>query len=197
MFKYGSVVTSIIVSLSLMGGCEQNEVQTTQPAPGGSPVQVPDAPKPNETAAANIKPSQAATTQPANNNVSGVVAFTQAGDDALVVAEITGLSPGKHGFHIHEKGDMSDPQLKSVGDHYNPGGHKHGGAEGDTRHAGDLGNLEADASGKASYSQTIKGLKISDISGRSVIVHATEDDLKTDPSGNSGGRIAGGVIEKQ
>jgi Cu-Zn family superoxide dismutase len=87
----------------------------------------------------------------------------------------------------------------SVGGHFNPGGHKHGGPETEQRHGGDLGNLQADASGKAAYDETIEGITLDDpktgVIGKSVIVHEKEDDLKSDPSGNSGARIAGGVIK--
>lgn len=147
------------------------------------------------TAIAKVQPSKAAATQPANQNVTGTVKFVAMGDGVHVTADLTGLSPGKHGFHIHDKGDLSAPDLSSVGPHYNPGAGKHGAAHGDMRHAGDLGNIEAGADGKASYNTHIEGLKLADIIGKSVIVHAKEDDLKSDPSGNSGGRIAGGVIE--
>src|SRR6185436_19148893 len=140
-------------------------------------------------------PSKAAATQPSNKNVTGTVNFTQDGNDVKVVADITGLSPGKHGFHIHAKADMSDPQLQSVGPHWDTGAHKHGGPDTPEHHAGDLGNLTADDAGKAHMESTLKGVKIADLEGKSVIVHAAEDDLKTDPSGKSGGRIAGGAIE--
>ena len=119
-----------------------------------------------------------------------------------VVANITGLDPnGTHGFHVHEKADLSAPDLTSAGSHFNPGGHKHGGPDTPQRHAGDLGNLKADAQGTARYDQVIQGLTIgtgpTDVVGKSVIIHAKADDLKTDPSGESGGRIAGGVIKQQ
>jgi Cu-Zn family superoxide dismutase len=94
---------------------------------------------------------------------------------------------------------MSDPQLKSVGPHFNPSGHKHGGADTVVRHAGDLGNITANDKGIAIVDIEVKGVTLKEgaecIVGRSIIVHASADDLATDPAGNSGGRIAGGVIE--
>ena len=147
---------------------------------------------------ANIQPSKA----PGQDDVKGVVRFTPAGSGGgvKVHAEITGLEPNsKHGFHIHEKADLSAPDLASAGGHFNPTMHKHGGPQGDMRHGGDLGNLTADASGKAAYEATIAGITIDDpktgVVGHSVIVHEKPDDLKTDPSGSSGARIAGGVIK--
>lgn len=155
-----------------------------------------------KTAMATLKPSGAATTQPANNNVTGTVTFTQAAPDTLkVMIAITGLAPNsKHGFHIHEKGDMSDPALMSVGGHFNPAGHKHGGPDSPMAHAGDLGNVTADSNGAVHEERTVKGISLDEgspnyIVGRAVIVHGKEDDMKTDPAGNAGPRVAGGVVE--
>jgi Cu-Zn family superoxide dismutase len=132
------------------------------------------------------------------SQVTGTVTFMKMGDEVHVVADITGLKPGKHGFHIHEKGDCSAPDAASAGAHFNPTQHKHGGPTmPPERHEGDLGNLEADASGKAHLEWKGK-LSLSgadSIIGKSIIVHEKEDDLKTDPSGNSGARQACGVIE--
>ena len=130
------------------------------------------------------------------SKVTGTVTFTKSGDDVQVVADITGLTPGKHGFHIHEKGDCSAPDAASAGPHFNPAQHKHGGVTGE-RHDGDLGNLEADASGKAhlDWKGKMSLTGANSIIGKSVVVHEKEDDLKTDPSGNSGARQACGAIE--
>jgi Cu-Zn family superoxide dismutase len=133
----------------------------------------------------------------AGSNVSGTVTFTAAGGEVKVVADITGLTPGKHGFHIHEFGDCSSPDAKSAGGHFNPGNHQHGAPEAADRHAGDLGNIEADASGKAHLELTDKVMKLSgadSIVGHAVIVHEKADDLKTQPTGDAGGRVACGVI---
>jgi Cu-Zn family superoxide dismutase len=162
-------------------------------APGTAAAAAPNAAK---EATAVIEPSKA----PGQDNVAGTVHFTSTGTGVKVRAEVTGLSPnGTHGFHIHEKGDLSAPDLASAGAHFNPDGHKHGGAEGAERHGGDLGNLKADADGKATLELIVEGLTIDDpktgVISRSVIVHEKADDLKTDPSGNSGARIAGGVVK--
>ena len=91
--------------------------------------------------------------------------------------------------------------LKSAGGHFNPGMHKHGGPQTGEHHAGDLGNLEADAQGKATYDATVQGISLDDpktgIIGKSVIVHGKADDLKSQPAGNAGPRIGCGVIEKK
>ena len=131
------------------------------------------------------------------SKVTGTVTFTKSGDEVKVVADISGLTPGKHGFHVHEFGDCSAPDAASAGGHYNPSKHPHAAPDVSDRHMGDLGNLEADASGKAHLERTDKTLKLSgdsSILGYAVIVHEKEDDLKTQPTGNAGGRLACGVI---
>ena len=132
----------------------------------------------------------------AGNNVTGSVSFTQSGDAVKVVADITGLTPGKHGFHIHEFGDCSSSDGSSAGGHFNPTHKNHGAPDASERHAGDLGNIEADASGKAHLELTDKVMKLSgsdSIVGHAVIVHEKVDDF-SQPTGNAGGRLACGVI---
>jgi superoxide dismutase, Cu-Zn family len=131
------------------------------------------------------------------SQVMGAVTFTKMGDTVKVVADVTGLTPGKHGFHIHEFGDCSAADASSAGGHFNPGHHQHGAPDAADRHAGDLGNIEADSSGKAHLEWTDKVMKLdgsASIVGHAVIVHEKADDLKTQPTGNAGGRLACGVI---
>ncbi len=130
------------------------------------------------------------------SQVTGTVTFTKTGDEVQVVADIQNLKPGKHGFHIHEKADCSAPDAASAGGHFNPTHQHHGGPANLEHHTGDLGNIVADASGKAHLDWKGK-LSLSgtdSIIGRSVVVHEKEDDLKTDPAGNAGARIACGTI---
>lgn len=132
------------------------------------------------------------------DKIKGHLTLTQVDGGVKVTGEITGLTPGKHGFHVHEKGDLSDPKLTSAGGHFNPGKEKHGGPDSHARHAGDWGNILADEKGVAKVDGTFKDVTLSGkdngILGRSLIVHAGEDDMKTDPSGKSGDRIAGAKI---
>jgi superoxide dismutase, Cu-Zn family len=153
-------------------------------------------------AVAELRPSGAATTRPTANNVTGTIRFDPKPDGSVrVTGTITGLEPnGKHGIHIHETADMSAPDLTSTGGHFNPSGHQHG-APGSGTHAGDLGNLTADASGQATIDLTVSAISVgtgeaNDVVGKPVIVHAQADDLTSQPSGNSGDRIAGGVIKQ-
>jgi Cu-Zn family superoxide dismutase len=134
----------------------------------------------------------------AGNAVAGTVTFTEVADGVQVQADITGLTPGKHGFHIHEFGDCSSPDGSSAGGHFNPTNKPHAGPDMTERHVGDMGNVEADASGAAKldyvdHDMSLTNDKLS-IIGRSVVIHAKADDLKTQPAGDSGPRVACGVI---
>jgi len=141
-------------------------------------------------AVANLSPAS-------NSQVRGTVTFIRQGSVTLVEATLSGLTPGLHGFHIHEKGDCSAPDASSAGAHFNPGGMPHGGPDSPERHVGDFGNIEADASGNAQFSKVFTNLQYegaASIIGKAVIVHAKADDLTTQPSGDAGGRMACGVI---
>lgn len=154
----------------------------------------------NTTDAVQGKPAATAELAPTQgNSVKGTVEFTQKGDLVVVEAKISGLSPNSsHGFHIHETGDCSAPDASSAGGHFNPTASPHGGPAGEVRHGGDLGNLKADANGTARSSVKVGGVTIDGgpdrIIGRAVVIHAGADDLTSQPAGNSGGRVACGVI---
>ncbi len=145
--------------------------------------------------------SAAATLEPKSGSaVSGDIKITQQGKSAVLDGTITGLTPGKHGFHVHEKGDCSSADAKSAGDHFNPTGSPHAGPHDAQRHAGDLGNLEADKNGVAKIKLTDEMISLSgphSIVGRALVVHKSPDDLKTQPSGDSGDRIACAVIKAE
>jgi Cu-Zn family superoxide dismutase len=115
-----------------------------------------------------------------------------------VHAEIDGLTPGEHGIHVHEFGDCTAPDGSSCGGHFNPAGAKHGDWASAERHAGDFGNLVADEKGHATLDRCCFELSLlpgEAVVGRSVIVHGGKDDVTTQPSGNSGPRVACGLIE--
>lgn len=131
------------------------------------------------------------------NSVTGTITFTAVDNGVKVTADIHGLSQGKHGFHIHEYGDCSAIDGTSAGGHFNPDGKEHGAPMNMARHAGDMGNIEADSDGNAHLEYvdntiTLTGTK--SIIGRGIIVHKSEDDMKTQPTGNAGARVACGVI---
>ena len=139
------------------------------------------------------------TLSPASGSqVKGWVKFIQMSAYVKVEGEITGLTPGKHGFHVHEKGDCSSPDAVSAGGHFNPEHKVHGAPTSGTRHVGDLGNIKADKNGTAKFKFKDKVIKLSgedSILDKSLILHADLDDMKTQPTGNAGKRVACGVIE--
>ena len=145
------------------------------------------------TAVANLEATK-------GNSVTGRVTFVQEGDGVHVTVSLAGLPPNsEHGFHVHEKGDCSSGDGMSTGGHFNPGGKPHGPQSGE-HHAGDMPSLSADSYGNVNASFVLQGVSIggggADLVGRGVIVHRDADDFKTQPTGNSGPRIACGVIVK-
>jgi len=131
------------------------------------------------------------------NETGGIITFIQTKDGVKIVADVEGLTPGKHGFHIHQYGDISAPDGTSTGGHFNPTNKKHGSPDAEERHVGDLGNLVADDNGRAHYERLDKVISLNgpnSIIGRGIIVHAGEDDFVTQPTGNAGARVADGVI---
>jgi superoxide dismutase, Cu-Zn family len=154
----------------------------------------------HETGLAAVKHAIAVLHPTEGNSAHGTVTFMDHGDGKVhVIADISGLTPGaKHGFHIHQFGDCSSPDGKSAGGHYDPAGVGHHGEPGaDQRHAGDLGNIQADTAGHGTIDAVFSGISIASemhpIIGRGVIVHAAPDDYGQ-PTGNAGARIACGVI---
>ncbi len=131
------------------------------------------------------------------NDVTGIVRFNVVEDGVRIVADIHGLTPGKHGFHIHQFGDCSASDATTAGGHFNPMNMQHGGPDDLERHVGDLGNVEADSTGHAHYERVDDVISLgglNSIIGRAVVVHKDEDDGESQPTGNAGARLACGVI---
>lgn len=172
-----------VTAAALLGCAKSSSGEAARPEPPPQP----------RTATAALAPT-------AGSQVTGTVVFTEVADGVEVAATIENLTPGEHAFHVHEKGDCSAPDAASAGGHFNPGEHKHGAPEAAERHAGDFGNLTADAEGKASKTFVMKGIKLDDqptsIVGKGFIVHEKADDFTTQPTGNAGGRVACGVIQR-
>ncbi|MCW3848544.1 superoxide dismutase family protein [Sphingomonas sp. LB-2] len=127
----------------------------------------------------------------------GTAAAKEAGGALRVTVEVSGLTPGLHGVHVHSAGKCDAPDFASAGGHWNPTGHQHGSMNPAGPHAGDLPNLSVAADGRGHIEFTLPGTYegLLDQDGAALVVHAGQDDLKTDPSGNSGGRVACGVFE--
>jgi Cu-Zn family superoxide dismutase len=179
------IYTLLVGSSLVLGlGCASNNrrAETDSAAPSA---------KSRATAVAVLSPAP-------NGKVKGEVRFTEEAEGIRVTANVEGLTPGKHGFHIHEKGDCSPPDFTSAGGHFNPTASKHGSPSDREHHVGDFGNLEANDQGVARLERvfawlTFKGTN--SILNKAVIVHEKADDLTTQPTGNAGGRLACGVIQ--
>jgi Cu-Zn family superoxide dismutase len=134
----------------------------------------------------------------------GVATLTEGTDGVRVEITGTGLPPGPRGLHIHAVAKCDPPDFVSAGAHFNPGGKKHGRLNPDGAHAGDLPNLVVTSLGSAGLDATAKAVTLKSgvpaslfgEGGTSLVIHAAPDDEKTDPTGNSGARIACGVITR-
>lgn len=161
------------------------------PDPAPDPEPEPEPPSPRWSAVAELAPTK-------GSKVAGVVAFEQIGDELTITVDVTGLKKGKHGIHVHATGDCGGRDAKKAGPHFNPHVAKHGDPDGQEHHAGDLGNLEAGADGRATLERRTTELTLADgltsIASRSIVIHAGEDDLKSQPIGRSGKAVACGVI---
>lgn len=132
------------------------------------------------------------------NQATGSVQFSQEGDRVLVIATVHDLAPNSlHGFHIHANGDCSSGDGMSAGGHFNPDNRPHGAPDA-PHHAGDMPQLKADANGVASATFVMRGVTVTagdrSVVGKGLIVHQDPDDYTTQPTGNSGARIACGVV---
>jgi Cu-Zn family superoxide dismutase len=196
-----ALAASIIAS-GMAWGCTnngQNHTAANSPAPGAQTQ------SPNYAAVAAAEAAKEAVAQihgagDTHDKIHGTATFTAVDKGLKVVVDVDGLTPGKHGIHIHEKADLSDPKLMSVGGHFNPEGaeHHHAGLDDTKRHAGDLGNITVDSNGHGHLDAMTDALSIegkNGVVGHSIIIHEKEDDLKTQqPPGNAGGRVAGGAV---
>lgn len=147
-------------------------------------------------------PLAKATLVRSDGSPSGKVILAKRDGHLLLDLALTGLTPGEHGIHFHAVGTCEGPNFTSAGGHLNPEGHQHGLLNPMGSHLGDLPNFIADAQGNAKTQIDLDQLpakllpQIFDADGTAIVVHASTDDYKTDPSGNSGGRIACGVLRK-
>ncbi len=138
----------------------------------------------------------------AGNNISGNLELEPVRHGVHVSGYLTGVEPASvHGFHVHEKGDCSAPDGSSAGGHFNPTGVAHGNPAGKAHHAGDIPNITGNSQGLVNVDVVVKDVSLgtgaaNDIIGRAIVIHGDADDYTSQPSGNSGPRVACGVIEK-
>ncbi len=147
-----------------------------------------------QRAVANVAPASASL-------VSGRLSITAVDGGVRIEGELGGLGRGgTHAIHVHERGDCSAADGSSAGGHFNPGAAAHGRAGSGAHHLGDMDNLVANTSGVASVNLRLAGVTLgsgapNDILGRALVIHANADDYSSQPAGNSGARVACGVIE--
>jgi len=132
----------------------------------------------------------------AQGKVVGTARLNAVSGGVKIALKASGLKTGDHGFHIHAVGKCEPPAFTSAGGHFNPGNKKHGKKNPEGAHAGDLPNLKVGADGTGSIDVTAGGVTLKDVAGLALVIHADPDDEKTDPTGNSGTRVACGVISK-
>jgi Cu-Zn family superoxide dismutase len=200
---------ALLIPLTICTACsgKQEAPSTQAPAPAEAPAAAPQANvAPTQAPAPAAEPvliaARASLAAAAGTAARGNLELTSEGLAVRIRGEIAGLEPGKeHGFHVHEKGECSLPDFTSAGEHLNPTKDPHGGPKSASKHLGDLPNLKADGSGRVAVDVSLNGATLEDkdggpnqILGKALVVHALPDDYKTQPAGESGARIACGVI---
>lgn len=175
---------TLLTGLLLAAGCDQNMQDGQQAGTRNS-------------AARDIERAVCVLMPIGDSGVSGQVEFVEVDDGVQVTGKVMGLEPGQHGFHVHAYGDLTDRESgKSAGSHYDPTKQPHGRRTDEERHVGDLGNIVANDAGVAEIDLTDDVIALNgahSIVGRCIIVHAGEDQF-TQPVGDAGARVAGGVI---
>lgn len=202
-----SLVGLVSAAALVSGACKQEEtpppptLQEVDPAAAqvadNDPPEV-DETDPEEASDGSGLMARAKLQAAADFKLEGEVTFEETGDGIGIRATVQGLPKGTHGFHIHEHGDCSAADFSSAGDHFNPEQNDHG-EPGAASHAGDLGNIEVSVEGVTEKLLNSRHIILREgmnsVVGRAVIIHAKADDLKSQPSGDAGSRIACGVIE--
>lgn len=192
----------LVAIVALLAACGRNDdapAAADAPAPAGDSPTVATTTEPTATAETTAAAGvQLSPTQ--GNTANGGLKITAAGSGVKISGMVQGLTPdSEFGFHFHEKGDCSASDATSAGEHFNPTRQDHGNPQSTPHHAGDLLNAKSDAQGVAEVSLdnpdvSLQSGQTNDILGKALVMHAKPDDYKTQPSGNSGDRIACGVV---
>jgi Cu-Zn family superoxide dismutase len=193
--KATNVGLAVVVAL-MLAACSREQPEGAPREP--EPTTAAPAEKATPAEAAQEAVAQVAPTQ--GNTVTGSLALSSSPQGVHITGAIQGLKPdAEFGFHIHEKGDCSAPDGSSAGGHFNPAQAQHGNPTSATHHAGDMVNIRSNGEGVAQVDTTAAGTTLhgdptTDVVGKAIVVHEGPDDYATQPSGNSGKRVACGVI---
>ncbi|HEY0940406.1 MAG TPA: superoxide dismutase family protein [Steroidobacter sp.] len=197
---------SLVAFTLLLAACGRNEDASVAdaPPPAGDSPSVAATTEPDPTASAEATAGAAVQLSPTRGNTAnGGLKLTAAGTGVKLSGMLQGLQPNSEfGFHFHEKGDCSAPDATSAGAHFNPTNQAHGNPQTQPHHAGDMMNVKSDAQGVAEVSIDNPDVSLqtgqpNDVIGKALVLHAKPDDYQTQPSGNSGDRIACGVVAIQ
>jgi superoxide dismutase, Cu-Zn family len=200
------VGVALILGLGCGGSSSQQASTIPQPPPSASPTTVevtgPVAVVPTPTVSEPQAPpsvrAEAELKAVDGTSTLGTVTFEQLGNRVSVIGHFTGLTPGLHGFYVHQNGDCGGKLASNAGTHFNPSKAKHGPIGASARHVGDFGNLSVDKDGNATFEMITDSLTVppgpDSVVGRAIVIHARKDDGKTQPSGSAGPAVACGVI---
>ena len=194
MNKASLMVLAAVVGLAGCGDRQAANQAENDLAPGNAGATAKPAAV-NDTSA--MPAGATATLQTAQGAPAGTARAVPMDGALRISLALEGLPPGEHGVHVHMTGRCDAPDFESAGSHWNPTDSKHGLENPQGQHAGDMPNLMIDQNGRGTLDYTLKVGNLAgllDTDGAAIVVHATTDDQKTDPSGNSGGRIACGVF---
>jgi Cu-Zn family superoxide dismutase len=192
------LLLSLTLVTALLASCGKRDEAAVPAADTADTPATTVTPSPADASAAATAAAQLAPTQ--GQTANGTLTLTAEGDSLRISGTLQGLAPnGEFGFHIHEKGDCSAPDASSAGGHFNPANAQHGNPQGGPHHAGDMLNAKSDSTGVAQVDAVSNGTSLvsgqpNDVHGKAIVVHEKADDYATQPSGNSGARIACGVI---
>ena len=194
MIRYGCAIAALAFATAACGGVTSPPANTGEPANVALPAENEALPIENGAAVAE---TATATLQKADGTAAGSAIASVTPEGLSVSVSVTGITPGQHGVHVHMTGKCEGPAFASAGGHWNPGNTKHGLEAPDGAHAGDMPNLTVADDGTCTLTFALKSgtlAQLLDADGSAFVVHAGPDDQKTDPSGNSGDRVACGVF---